>query len=133
MAAYATVSDVQARMTRTLSEIEQTVCSTLLDDAAVLIDSYNANASADAKLIVSCRVVIRALGDGSDLGIPTGASQGSMSALGYSQSWTIGTGGAVGEAYLSKTDKRLLGYGNSVGSYSPTQELVPSPITEVVL
>ena len=50
--AYATVSDVQARMTRTLSESEQTVCSTLLDDAAVLIDSYNVNASADAKLIV---------------------------------------------------------------------------------
>lgn len=123
--AYATVSDVQARMTRTLSESEQTVCSTLLDDAAVLIDSYNVNASADAKLIVSCRVVIRALGDGSDFGVPTGASQGSMSALGYSQSWTLGTGGSVGEVYLSKTDKKMLGCGNSIASYSPTEELVP--------
>ena len=131
--AYATVSDVQARMTRTLSESEQTVCSTLLDDAAVLIDSYNVNASADAKLIVSCRVVIRALGDGSDFGVPTGASQGSMSALGYSQSWTIGTGGAVGEAYLSKTEKKLLGCGNAISSYSPTEELVPTLIPEVTL
>lgn len=131
--AYATVSDVQARMTRTLSESERTVCSTLLDDAAVLIDSYNVNASADAKLIVSCRVVIRALGDGSDFGVPTGASQGSMSALGYSQSWTIGTGGAVGEAYLSKTEKKLLGCGNAISSYSPTEELIPTPIPEVTL
>ena len=130
--AYATVSDVQARMTRTMSESEEAVCSKLLDDAEVLIDSYNANASDDAKLIVSCRVVIRALGDGGDLGIPVGASQGSMSALGYSQSWTIGTGGAVGELYLSKTEKKLLSVGNSIGSYSPTEELVPpAPVVEV--
>ena len=32
--AYATVADVQARMTREMSEDEQAVCSTLLDDAA---------------------------------------------------------------------------------------------------
>lgn len=123
--AYATVEDVQARMTRTLSADEQAVCSTMLDDAAVLIDAYNSDASADAKLVVSCRVVIRAIGDGSDLSIPMGASQGSMSALGYSQSWTLGTGGAVGEIYLSKTEKKLLGCGNNIGSYSPTEELVP--------
>ena len=128
--AYATVNDVQARMMRTMSQSEQTVCSTLLGDVAVLIDSYNVNASADAKLIVSCRAVIRALGDGSDLGVPMGASQGSMSALGYSQSWTIGTGGAVGELYLSKTDKKMLASGDSIGSYSPTEELVP-PVPNV--
>jgi hypothetical protein len=123
--AYATVEDVQARMTRTLSESEQAVCTTMLDDAAVLIDSYNVNASVDAKLVVSCRVVIRAIGDGGDLNVPLGASQGSMSALGYSQSWTLGTGGSVGEVYLSKTDKKMLGCGNSIASYSPTEELVP--------
>lgn len=130
--AYATVEDVQARMTRTLSASEEAVCTSLLDDAAVLIDAYNENATADAKLIVSCRVVIRALGDGTDGGIPLGASQGSMSALGYSQSWTLGTGGAVGELYIGKTEKKLLGYGNAIGSYSPTQELVPDT-GEVVL
>lgn len=130
--AYATVEDVQARMTRTLSTSEEAVCTSLLDDAAVLIDAYNENATADAKLIVSCRVVIRALGDGTDGGIPLGASQGSMSALGYSQSWTLGTGGAVGELYIGKTEKKLLGYGNAIGSYSPTQELVPDT-DEVVL
>ena len=124
MAAYATVSDVQARMTRDLSTDEQTVCATLLDDVAVMIDGYNSNASDDAKKIVSCRVVIRALGDGEANGIPTGTTQGSMSGLGYSQSFTMGSGGAVGELYLGKTEKQILGIGNKIGSYSPVQELI---------
>ena len=122
--AYASVSDVEARMTRTLTEAEQTMCATLLDDAAVIIDSWNANASADAKKIVSCNMVIRKVGDGEDSGIPIGATQGSMSGLGYSQSWTIGSG-STGEMYLSKADKKLLGVSNQIGSYSPVEELVP--------
>lgn len=122
--AYATVEDVQARMTRDLSVDEQAVCSVLLEDTAVMIDGYNSEASADAKKIVSCRIVIRAIGDGESGGIPMGATQGSMSGLGYSQSWTMASGGSVGELYLSKADKKLLGYGNQIGSYSPVQELV---------
>jgi hypothetical protein len=122
--AYATVEDVQSRMKRDLSVDEQAICSNLLDDVAVLIDSYNAAASADVKKIVSCNAVIRALGTG-DTDIPIGATQGSMSAMGYSQSWTVGSGGSVAELYISKTDKRLLGVGNKIGSYSPLQELVP--------
>ena len=121
--AYATVDDVQKRMTREMSPNEMDVCSVMLDDAAIIIDAYNSEASADAKLIVSCRIVERALGDGGEAGIPMGATQGSVSALGYSQSWTIGSG-ATGEMYLSKLDKKLLGAGNSIGSYSPTEELV---------
>lgn len=123
--AYATYQDVQDRMTRTLSTDEQAVCSTLLDDAAVVIDVFNANASADIKLVVSCRMVIRALGDGESGGVPVGATQGSMSGLGYSQSWTV-SNGSVGELYLSKVDKQLLGRGNQIGSYSPVQELTPA-------
>lgn len=125
--AYATTSDVQARMIRTMTSDELTVCEALLDDAAVMIDAAAPAASAAAKNVVSCRMVIRAIGDGSDSGVPYGATQGSMSALGYSQSWTIGTGGGAGEIYLSRSDKRLLGAGGSIGSYSPTQELVPPP------
>ena len=125
MASYATVADVQARMTRDLSTDEQAVCTILLEDAAVMIDAAAPNASADAKKVVSCRMVIRALGDGSDSGVPMGATQGSMSGLGYSQSWTIGAGGGAGELYLGKSDRQLLGAGNAIGSYSPTQELVP--------
>lgn len=126
--AYATVEDVQARMTRTLSAEEQAVCETLLQDVAVLIDSYNSAASEDAKLVVSCRVVSRALGDGGTIGIPMGATQGSMSAMGYSQSWTLGSNASVGEVYFGKVEKKLLGVGEHVGSYSPTQELVGTPL-----
>ena len=132
MTTYATVADVQARMTRAMSEAEQAMCETMLEDAAVIIDAYNADASADAKKIVSCRMVIRAMGDGESSGIPMGASQGSMTALGYTQSWTMGAGGAAGEMYLGRLEKKLLGAGNSIGSYSPVEELVPAlPQTEV--
>ena len=123
--AYATVADVQARMTRTMSADEQTMCATLLDDAAIIIDSFNVSATEDAKKIVSCRMVIRQIGDGEDAGVPIGATQGSMSGLGYSQSWTLSSG-STGEMYLSKMDKQLLGYGNKIGSYSPVQELAVS-------
>lgn len=136
MAAYATVADVQARMTRTMSTQEQQICATMLEDAAVIIDAYNVNAAADARKIVSCRMVIRALGDGGDSDVPTGATQGSQSALGYSQSWTIGSGGGAGELYIGKLERRMLGCGELIGSYSPTQELVPTappPPFEVIL
>lgn len=123
--AYATYQDVQARISRTLSADEQAICTTLLDDAGVIIDSFNANASTDIKKIVSCRMVIRSIGDGTDYDIPVGATQGSMSGLGYSQSWTI-SNGSTGELYLAKLEKELLGRGNAIGSYSPVQELVPT-------
>ena len=124
--AYATVQDVQNRMIRTMSTDEQSVCGYMLDDAAIIIDAYNSEATADAKKLVSCRMVERALGDGGEAGIPLGATQGSVSALGYSQSWTIGSG-STGELYLNKIEKKLLGSGNVIGSYSPTEELVPQP------
>lgn len=119
--AYATYTDVQARMNREMSEDEQATCTTLLDDAAVIIDATGTTATADIKKVVSCRMVIRALGE-SD--VPVGATQGSMSGLGYSQSWTMGSG-STGELYLAKLDKQMLGLANKIGSYSPTQELVP--------
>lgn len=125
--AYATVADVQARIDYTLTDEQEAMCATMLEDAAVLIDAYRKSAAADAKKVVSCRIVIRSLGDPDDTSLasaPIGATQGSMSALGYSQSWSMGAG-ALGELYLSKTDKRLLGVDNAIGSYSPTEELVP--------
>lgn len=124
MAAYATAQDVQDRMTRTLSSDELAVVNNLLDDAAIIIDAYNVNASADAKKVVSVRMVMRAIGDGQD-GVPMGATQGSVSALGYSQSWTV-SAGTVGELYIGRLEKKLLGTGEKIGSYSPTQELVPA-------
>ena len=120
--AYATIQDIEIRTNRTFtgSEIEQ--INTLLDDAGVYIDASNTKASNDIKKIVSCNMVIRCIDVDND--IPMGATQGSMSALGYSQSWTV-SGGSYGELYFSKTDKKLLGLSNMIGSYSPTQELAP--------
>lgn len=121
--AYASVEDVQARMTRLMPEDEQTVCSNLLEDAAAFIDSVNKNAEDYIKKLVSCRMVMRALGDGSVSGVPIGATQGSMSGLGYAQSWTVSTGGSTGELYMSKADKLLLGAGNKIGSHSPLEDM----------
>ena len=120
--AYATVEDIQARLTRPLSEAEQDVCPALLDDAAIFIDAYNSAAELYAKKIVSIRMVMRSIGSG-DSGVPIGATQGSMSGLGYAQSWTVGTGGSTGELYLSKADKLLLGTGNKIGSHSPLEDM----------
>jgi len=123
MAAYATIEDVQGRMTRTLSESEITVATNFLEDAAVLIDVFNETATADAKKLVSCRMVIRAIGDG-ESSIPVGASQGSMAALGYSQSWTMGSNASVGQLYLDRTDKSILGGGSKIGTHSPLEDMV---------
>ena len=119
--AYATYSDVQARMTKTMSASEQAICTNLLDDAAVMIDSYNSSASDDAKKVVSIRMVLRSMSV--DDGIPIGATQGSMSGLGYSESWTVGSG-SVGELYFGKEDKRLLGISNKIGASSPLEALI---------
>lgn len=121
---YATAEDVQRRMVKPLSDDQMDVCAALLDDAGVLIDAIAPNASDEAKATVSCSMVIRAMGSQGDLAVPTGATQGSASALGYSQSWTFGNG-ATGELYLSRTEKRLLGVGNRIGSYSSVEELAP--------
>lgn len=123
--AYATIDDVQGRMTRVLSDDEKFVVGNMLDDAAALIDSTRTTANDNAKKVASCRMVIRAIGDGNDT-IPVGASQGSMSGLGYSQSWTYGSSGAVGEVYLTKAERKMLMIGDRIGSYSPVQELVVS-------
>ncbi len=128
MAGYATVADVQARMSHAMTEQEQAICATLLDDARVMIDSFAPDANVDAKKVVSCRMVIRSMGDLDGVSqVPVGATQGSMSALGYSQSWTFGATGGTGELYLGKLEKQLLGMGNKIGSYSPVQELAPEP------
>lgn len=121
---YAEVKDVEAGF-RALSKDEQTRCTALLEEAAVIIDSCNADASADAKRLVSCRMVRRQLGEGDSEGgvsFPMGSTQGTATALGYSQSWTM-SGGSSGELYLSKLEKQLLGVGNRIGARSPLEDL----------
>jgi hypothetical protein len=117
---YAAVEDVEARIKRILSDKEEEICKSYLEDAAIVIDAYNKTASEEAKKIVSCNIVIRILGTASD-DVPIGATQGSLSALGYSQSWTVGSG-AVGEIYLTRMDKKLLGAGSRIGFSNPYTE-----------
>lgn len=121
--AYATAADV-ADGFRELTDEEAARCGALLREAAVIVDTYNLYADTSAKQLVSCRMVRRLLGDGSGAAAlyPMGASQGSASALGYSQSWTM-SGGSAGELYLSKLEKKLLGCGGHVGAHSPAEEL----------
>ena len=121
--AYATTDDVENGF-RTLTTEERTRAGVLLEEAAVIIDAYNQAAGEGAKRLVSCRMVRRQLGagDGGDIQFPMGSTQGSMSAMGYSQSWTMSSG-AVGELYLSKLDKKLLGVGNRIGAHSPLEDM----------
>ena len=121
---YATAEDVAAGF-RSLSDDEKDRCVSLLEEAAVIIDAYSAGADADHKKLVSCRMVRRILGDGggNDAPLyPLGSTQGSVSAMGYSQSWTMGSGSA-GELYLSKLEKKLLGVGDRIGARSPLEGL----------
>lgn len=121
---YAQVSDVEAGF-RKLEQTEADLCEELLEEAALVIDAYNQEAKEEIKKLVSCRMVRRQLGQEGQgtVTFPTGASQGSASALGYTQSWTM-SGGSVGELYLSKLEKKLLGVGNKIGSHSPLEEMV---------
>ncbi len=120
---YAEVSDVEAGY-RKLDAEESERCDALLEEAAVVVDAFNAEADDDRKKLVSCRMVRRQMDAGSQgaVSFPTGASQGSASAMGYSQTWTM-SGGSVGELYLSKLEKQLLGAGSKIGARSPVEDL----------
>lgn len=124
MATYALATDIEQRLGRTFDTSETGVCNSLLEEAAAEIDAYNVNATTDAKKTVSIRVVSRAMAS-YDVDVPIGATQATMQALGYSQSWTQGSGGSTGEIYIGKAEKKLLGVFDKIGSYSPTQDLVP--------
>ena len=115
--AYATVEDVEKGF-RSLDADERDKCEALLDEADILINAVASSASDDVRKVVECRIVRRALGDGSVSSFPLGSTQGSVSALEYSQSWTIGNGSS-GELYLGKTEKTLLGLGNKIGVTNP--------------
>ena len=114
--AYATVEQVENGF-RELKQDEISVCIALLEEAAIIIDAYNADAPADVKMVVSCRIIRRAIGAG-EASVPIGATQGTMTAGPYSQSWTM-SGGSTGELYLGRTEKFLLGRSNAIGCNNP--------------
>lgn len=120
---YANICDVSYGF-RELNDAETFRCYALLEEAALLIDAYNPQADPDRKKLVTLRMVRRQLdaNNSEAISYPTGATQGSASAFGYSQSWTV-SGGSVGELYLSKLEKRLLGVGNRIGCCNPLEVL----------
>ena len=118
---YATVYDVEKRCKRKLSIDEIEWCESLLQDAAIIVDTYGKNASKEAKQLVSCNMVVRTICSGNDEDIPIGASQGTVSGFGYSQTWSLGSGSA-GELYLTKLDKKILGCGSRIAFSGPFVE-----------
>ena len=121
---YAIVEEVEVGF-RTLTQEERERTAALLEEAALVIDAYGKDADPDVKRLVSCRMVRRQLGEddsGDAVTFPMGATQGTATALGYSQSWTM-SGGSSGELYLSKLEKKLLGVGSKLGAHSPLEDL----------
>ena len=116
---YANVDEVERKCRRSFTSEERVLCEELLKDAAVIVDAYGAKTSDASKKLVSCNMVVRVLGN-TDAQVPIGASQGTVSALGYSQTWTLGSG-STGELYLTKLEKKLLGTGNRIGFSNPFQ------------
>lgn len=113
MTAYAKAKDVEAGF-RSLDEDEQKRAEALLDEAKIIIDQVSNSASDDVKKLVSCRMVRRAIGDGDVSAAPIGATQGTTTAMGYSQSWTL-SNGSSGELYVSRLEKQMLGVGVRIG------------------
>lgn len=121
---YAEYFDVELYMGKTLSDDDRVACGCYLKEAATIIDAYNPHADKKIKKLVSLRMVRRQLevcGQDNSKYL-TGATQGSASAFGYSQSWTV-SGGSLGELYLSKLEKRMLGAGNRIGCCNPLEVL----------
>lgn len=107
--AYAEVSDIELRW-RTLDETEQTRAAALIDDASAMLDALvdvddDNHEQCELLQAVCCNMVIRAMSaTGAD---SFGASNMSMTAGAYSQSWTYAN--PSGDMYLTKMEKRLLG------------------------
>lgn len=117
MSMYATVDEVAAGY-RPFDSAEQPKCETLIKEAGVMIDAIARQACYDAKKLVVCRMVRRAMGSGESVA-PMGATQGSVSALGYSQSWAFGGNASTGELYIGKAERQMLGLGNKIGASNP--------------
>lgn len=111
---FAEVSDIEARW-RELSTSEESRANVLIDDASAMLAGLVDVDVADTRQlellkIVCCNMVIRAMSaTESD---SYGASNMSMTAGPYTQSWTYSN--PTGDMYLTRQEKRLLGIASSV-------------------
>lgn len=114
--AFATVDDYRAKYT---TDMDDARLEAWLEDATGMmsdemdkahVDYYEPTDSMAARLMRICRdCVHRAIGDGSDasMGIPMGATQASMAAGGYSESFTMGN--PYGDLFLREPERKALG------------------------
>jgi len=107
--ALAEVSDLEARW-HSLSQTEQQRAEVLLDDASAMLEALvDIDVADSAQLrrlnMVCCNMVIRAM---SATEVDSyGASNMSMTAGPYTQSWTYAN--PSGDMYITKAEKRMLG------------------------
>lgn len=118
--AFAEVSDIESRW-RELSTDEQSRASVLIDDASAMLTALVAIDTDDdeqAQLLkqVCCSMVIRAMS--ATEADAFGASQMSMTAGPYTQSWNYAN--PSGDMYITRLEKRLLGITSGyIGSIRP--------------
>lgn len=107
---FADVSDIEVRW-RTLTSSERNRATALIEDASAMLSALveNIDVSDEEQMqllnLVCCNMVIRAM---SATEVDSfGASNMSMTAGAYTQSWTYAN--PTGDMYLTKFEKRLLG------------------------
>jgi hypothetical protein len=123
MAAFAVYTDLEARW-KTLSSAEQETATVLLEDASVIIRAEVPGADdldPDLTKLVSCGMVKRAMIAADSEGI----SQDNRTAGPFSQQRSYAN--PMGNLYLTKQDKRLLGIG---GQRAFSIDLIPPTVEE---
>ena len=119
MTAFATTAEYRAKYDTDMADAALAVW--LADASDIMaaemdragVDYSNPDQAFAARLCRVCRdIVRRAIGDGSSasMSIPFGSTQASMSAGGYSESFTIGN--PYGDLYLKAAERRALGIGS---------------------
>lgn len=122
---YATVTDLAERW-RPISTDEESLAETLLGDAALRIDRAcplpedPAEDDLRARLIVSCEMVKRAMVMPDNL---LGVTSYSDNTGPFQEQRTYGN--PMGNLYLTKEDKRLLGCGGQVAFTVPMHDTQP--------
>lgn len=118
---FAEVSDIESRW-RTLDSGESDRATALIDDASAMLSALVEKIDvADENQIhllnmVCCNMVIRAMSATETDSY--GASNMSMTAGAYSQSWTYSN--PMGDMYVTKLEKRILGITSGyIGSIRP--------------
>lgn len=117
--AYAGVSDVEARWHQ-LSTDEEARANVLIDDASAILDALvevddSDDRQSELLRTVCCSMVIRAMS--ATAADSYGATQMSMTAGVYSQSWTYSN--PTGDLYVTRLEKKLLGIGAGRIGWAP--------------